>query len=67
MGQLTMRVGSTKTIAEISRDSYVEEWRGSMMRRIPKLKKRCLLMLTEMRTPNTLGSVSGRHNDIVNP
>ena len=53
MGQLTMRSGSTKKIAEISQDSYVEEWRGSMMRRIPEWKKLCPLKTTEITIPLT--------------
>ena len=47
MGQMSTRVGSTKIIAEISRESYVEEWKRSMKRRMPELgKKRCPVMKT---------------------
>lgn len=41
MGRLGMRAGSTEPIAEINRQSYVEEWRESMIRRLPDLKNRC--------------------------
>lgn len=50
MGQMTMAVDSTTSIAQISRESYVEEWRESMVRRMPELKKRCPLKTTEMTT-----------------
>ena len=46
-----MRVGLTKVIAEISRDSYVEEWRESMVSRMQDLKNRCPLITTQMTTP----------------
>ena len=66
MGQLTMRAGLTKATAEISRDSYVEEWRESMVRRVPNLKKRCPLITTQMTTlvPTTPKSIEGMWNDV---
>lgn len=64
MGQLTKRVGSSKTIAEISRESYVEEWRESMVRRMPVLKKRCPLRTTQMqKLVRTETSTAGIHNE----
>ena len=48
MGRLGMLVGSTEPIAEITRQSYSEEWKGSMLRRLPDIKKRCPLNATEM-------------------
>lgn len=64
MGQLTKRVGSSKTIAEISRESYVEEWRESMVRRMPVLKKRCPLRTTQMqKLVRTETSTTGIHNE----
>ena len=64
MGQLTKRVGSSKTIAEISRESYVEEWRESMVRRMPVLKKRCPLRTTQMQElVRTETSTAGIHNE----
>ena len=41
MGHLGMRAGSSEPIAEINRQSYVEVWKASMIRRLPTLKKRC--------------------------
>ena len=66
MGQLTLRAGLTKAIAEISRDSYVEEWRESMVRRVPDLKKRCPLITTQMTTlvPTTPKNIEGMWNNI---
>lgn len=60
MGSLKMRAGSTEPIAEISRKSYVVEWRGSMKRRLPDLKKRCPPDTTEMSTvlTETAGSMT---------
>ena len=53
MGQLTMHEGSTKTIngIELGRDSYVEEWRESMIRRILEIKKRGCLRIPTSQTP----------------
>ena len=50
MGQLGMRAGSSEPIAEINRQSYVELWKASMIRRLPALKKRCPLKTTQSST-----------------
>lgn len=50
MGQLGMRAGSSEPIAEINRQSYVEAWKASMIRRLPTLKKRCRWKTTESST-----------------
>ena len=47
MGRLGMRAGSSEPIAEINRQSYVEVWKASMIRRLPALKKRCPLKTTQ--------------------
>lgn len=47
MGRLGMRAGSSEPIAEINRQSYVEEWKSSMIRRLPALKERCPLQTTQ--------------------
>jgi len=47
MGRLGMRAGSSELIAEIDRQSYVEAWKTSMIRRLPALKKRCPLKTTQ--------------------
>ncbi len=61
MGQLGMHAGSTDPIAEISQKSYVEEWKESMIRRLPDLKQRCPLSTTQMSTlvTNNIGSTTG--------
>ena len=66
MGKLIVRAGLTKAVAVISRDSYVEDWRESMIRRLPDLKKRCPLITTQMTTlvPTTPKSIEGVWNDI---
>ena len=66
MGKLIMRVGLTKAIAVISRDSYVEDWRESMIRRVPDLKKRCPLSTTQMTTlvPTKPKIIEGMWNDV---
>lgn len=50
MGRLGIRAGSSEPIAEINRQSYVEVWRGSMIRRLPALEKRCPLKTTQSST-----------------
>ena len=50
MGKMTRMVGSTKVIAEVSRESYVEEWNGSLLRTMQDLRKRCQLMKTTQTT-----------------
>jgi len=47
MGRLGMRAGSSELRAEINRQSYVEVWKTSMIRRLPALKKRCPLQTTQ--------------------
>ena len=48
MGSLSFSAAKTEPKAEINRQSYVEEWRGSMIRRLPQLHKRCSPFTTEM-------------------
>ena len=50
MGKRTRMVGSTKVIAEVSRESYVEEWNGALLRTMQDLRKRCQLMKTTQTT-----------------
>lgn len=61
MGRLGMRAGSSEPIAEINRESYVEVWRESMIRRLPDLKKRCPLKTTQSSTlvAETTGYTTG--------
>lgn len=40
MGQITM-VGSTRVGVKVRRDGYVEEWKGSMLRKLRAAKHRC--------------------------
>lgn len=47
MGRLGVRAGSSEPIAEINRQSYVEVWKSSMIRRLPALKERCPLRTTQ--------------------
>ena len=42
--------GPTNVIAEVSRESYVEEWNGSLLRRVQGLRKRCPLIKTTQKT-----------------
>lgn len=48
MGSLSFSAAKTEPKAEINRQSSVEEWRGSMIRRLPQLHKRCSPFTTEM-------------------
>ena len=46
-GKMTRFASYTKIIAEVSRESYVEEWTRSMLRRMEEIKtKRCSLIRT---------------------
>ena len=47
MGRLGTRAGSSEPIAEINRQSYVEVWKASIIRRLPALMKRCPLKTTQ--------------------
>lgn len=50
MGQMTM-VGSTKVGVKVRRDGYVEEWKGSMLRKLRAAKHRCRQEPTMRPTP----------------
>ena len=50
-GKMTRVAGSTKIIAEVSQESYVEEWTKSMLTRMEEMKsKRCSLIRTTYMT-----------------
>ena len=50
-GKMTRLAGYTKIIAEVSRESYVEEWTRSMLTRMEEIKsKRCSLIRTTWMT-----------------